>query len=201
MLVSVAVHPDLDWRNMKDLKRKLERKSKEWLIDRLVELALADDANADRIMLRLVADDDDSQACIAKFKSQLDKAAEQIVDHGPGSWKSQLPTTGFDSVADGLAAMLPKNLKAVIEISEYALVRLDGVFELQDECELEYLVDAFRHLHLEACYKLKPDPSSLGIRLAELGKQTEWGFFDGPPDGYADVLGKEGLSAFLSKMS
>lgn len=152
-------------------------------------------------MLSLIADDEDGRECVAKFKRQLDKATEEIVGHGPGSWKSQLPTTGFDSVADALAVMLPKNLQAVIEISEYALIRLDSVFELQDECELEYLVDAFRHLHLEACYKLKPNPSSLGLRLAELGRQTEWGFFDGPPDGYSEVLGREGLSAFLSKMS
>jgi hypothetical protein len=94
--------------------------------------------------------------------------------------------------------MLPKNLKAVMEISEYALLKLDSVFELQDECELEYLVDAFRHLHLEACYKLKPDPRALATRLAQLGQQTAWGFFDGPPDGYGEVLGRDGLKAFLS---
>jgi len=185
---------------MKNLKQKLKKKSKEWLIDRLVKLSVADDANADRIMLSLVADEEDGQVCAAKFKRQLDKAAEQIIDHGPGSWKSQLPTTGFDSVADALAVMLPKNLKAVLEASEYALLKLDSVFELQDECELEYLVDAFRHLHLEACYRLKPDPRTLGMRLAELGRQTEWGFFDGPPDGYGEVLGRDGLSAFLSSL-
>jgi len=79
------------------------------------------------------------------------------------------------------------------------LIKLDSVFELQDECELEYLVDAFRHLHLGACYKLKPDQRILGMRMAELSQQTEWGFFDGPPDGYFEALGQEGLSVFLSK--
>jgi len=111
----------------------VQRKSKEWLIDQLVELAIADDAVADRIMLSLAAQDEDGPECVARFKRQLDKAAEVIVDHGPGSWKSQVPTTGFDGVADVLAIMLPKNLKAVMEISEYALVKLDSVFELQDE--------------------------------------------------------------------
>lgn len=87
------------------------------------------------------------------------------------------------------------------ELFSGKISRLDSVFELQDESELEYLVDAFRHLHLEACYKLKQDPCSLGVRLAELGKATEWCFFDGPPDGYGEVLGKDGLAAYLSKMS
>lgn len=186
---------------MNDLRQKLKKKNKDWLIDRLVELSLADDANADRIVLSLAADDDCGDEFIATFKGQLDRAAEQIVEYGTGSWKSPVPTAGFDSVADALAVILPKNLKEANEISEYALMKLDSVFELQDECELEYLVDAFRHLHLEACYKLNPDPRKLGMRLAELSQQTEWGFFDGPPDGYSEVLGQEGLSVFFQNIN
>lgn len=186
---------------MKNLKLKLKKKSKEWLVDQLFELCLADDTNTDRILLSLAAADDDASSCAAKFKQQIDKAVEQIVEHGPGSWKSPLRDSEFGIVADALALMLPKNLEVVLETSEYALVKLDSVFELQDECELEHLVDAFRHLHLDACYKLKPDPCSLGIRLAELGKSTEWGFFDGPPEGYCEVLGREGLAAYLAKIS
>ncbi|MBA3991919.1 MAG: hypothetical protein C0469_00230, partial [Cyanobacteria bacterium DS2.3.42] len=112
----------------------------------------------------------------------------------------QLSTVGFDSVADTLAVHFDSRLKDVVEISEYALVKLDGVFELQDECELEYLLDAFRSLHLEACCRLRPDPVALGERFAELTKQTEWQFFDGPPDGYYEVLGNKGLAAFCSKL-
>ncbi len=90
--------------------------------------------------------------------------------------------------------------KAVIQTTEYALVKLDSIYELQDECELEYLVDAFRHLHLEACLRSKPDVQALGARLAELSKQTEYGFFDGPPDGYTDILGRDGLQKYLSEL-
>lgn len=183
---------------MKDIRKRLKKKSKDWLVDQLVELSIADQANADRIMLRLVAEDEDDEECVARFKRQIDEALLLIFDHGPGSWKSQLPTTGFDSVADTLAALLPGKARAVFEIAEYALIKLDSALELQDECELEYLVDAFRSLHLEACYRLKPDPVALGSRLAELARETECGFFDGPPAGYSEVLGREGLSAFLS---
>ena len=123
----------------------------------------------------------------------------EIFDHGPGTWKSQLPTTGFDSVADILARLVPGREKAIIEIAEYALVKIDSAFELQEECELEYLVEPYLGLHLDACCKLKPDPVALGVRLAEPRRQTEWGFFDGPPAGYGEVLGKEGISAFLSE--
>jgi hypothetical protein len=186
---------------MKDIRRELEKQNKKWLIDKLIELAVTDDANADRIMLSLVAVKCDDATIVSKFKAQVDKAAAEIEAHGPGSWRSPLPTSAFDSVADALAGVTSEQmLPAVIETSEYALLTLDRLFELQDECELEYLVDAFRALHLTACLALKPDPSELGARLAELSMQTEWGFFDGPPDGYADVLGAKGLSAFCAKL-
>ena len=187
--------------SMQDIRPKLQKKSKEWLVNQLAELAAADDSVADRIMVNFAAHDENGSSCIAKFKRQLDKAAEAIEDHGPGSWNSEVPTAGFDSAADALAMLPPEKLKAVIEISEYALVKLDSVFELQDECELEYLVDAFRDLHLTACHKLRPDPQALAMRLAELSQQTEWRFFDGPPDGYGEVLGKEGLKTFVSMIS
>ncbi len=63
---------------MKDLKQRLKKKSKEWLVDRLFELSLADNANADRIVLSLAAEDDGTTECVTKFRSQLDKAVEQI---------------------------------------------------------------------------------------------------------------------------
>jgi hypothetical protein len=176
--------------SMNNIERKLQKKSKEWLINQLVELSDADPVVADRLKLKLVAQDEYGPGCIAKFKRQLDKAARAIIDHGPGSWDSQVPTTGFDSVVDALAVLVSKNLNAVMEISEYGLVKLDSVFDLQDECELEYLVDDFRQLHLQACNKLEPDPRALAVRLAELRKQTEWGFFDGPPEGYSKLLGQ-----------
>ncbi len=185
---------------MKDIRQSLQMQNKNWLVDRLVELSQVDSSNADRILLSMVAEEQSEAKIVANFRSQLDKAVAEIEEHGPATWKSELSTDGFDSVGDALTIVLSKNmLNAVIETSEYALLKLDSIFELQNECELEYLVDAFRHLHLEACNRLKPSPSALGARLAELGRQTEWGFFDGPPAGYAPILGQDGLSEFLAK--
>lgn len=185
---------------MKVNRQVLEKQSKSWLVERLLELSGVDSANADRILLSLSAEQSNEERVISDFKGQIDKAVADIEDHGPGTWKSNLPSEGFDAVADALTIVLSKNMiKAVIETTEYALVKLDSIFELQDECELEYLVDAFRHLHLEACQRSAPDVCTLGARLAELSKQTEWGFFDGPHAGYAHILGQKGLAAYLAE--
>ena len=181
---------------VEDIRQQLQKQSKKWLVDRLVELSMLDSANADQLVLSLVAEDADEQTIVATFRRQVDKAAAEIESHGGNS---EVLTAAFDSAADALTIVLSKDLpNAVIKISEYALVKLDSVFELQDECELEHLLNAFRHLHLEACYRLKPEPRTLGARLAELSAQTEWGFFDGPPDGYVELIGQAGLSAFLA---
>ena len=185
---------------MEEIRQRLDKKSKDWLVDLIVELSIADNANTDRIWLHLIAEDEGDKACVRQFKDQIDKAVSEIFDHGPGSWNSPLPTTGFDTVADTLAIVMPERAKVVIEIAEYAMIKLDSVFELQDECEFDYLIDAFRALHLESCLRLKPDPIALGSRLAELDLQTEWGLFGGPPAGYSEVLGKEGRAAFKSKL-
>jgi hypothetical protein len=180
----------------------LEKQSHSWLVERLLDLTGIDSANTDRIMLSLSAEHSNGVKVIAHFKRQIDKATADIEDHGPGTWESNLPSEGFDAVADALTIVLSKNMiNAVIQTTEYALVKLDSIFELQDECELEYLVDAFRHLHLEACHRSTPDVCSLGSRLAELSQQTEWGFFDGPPDGYAHILGQNGLAVYLAKLA
>lgn len=186
---------------MKITRQLLEKQSKSWLVERLLELSNIEDANADRIMLSLSAEQSDEPKVIIDFRHQIDKAVKVIEEHGPGSWESNLPSEGFDAVADALTIVLSKNmLDAVIQSTEYALLKLDIIFELQDECELEYLVDAFRQLHLEACQRLKPDVCALGARLAMLSKQTEWGFFDGPPDGYAHLLGQDGLAAYITQL-
>lgn len=186
---------------MNNLRQRLQKMSKEWLVNQLLEMSRADDLNTDRILLSLAADGDTAKSCAARFRKQLDKTIEQIVDHGPATWDAPLPSDGLDIVADALAVMLPKNLEVIIETAEYALVKLDSVFELQDECELEDVADDFSHLHLEACTLLKPDPCVLGERMAKLANETEWGFFDGPPSGYTEVLGEEGLRAYESKKS
>lgn len=186
---------------MRVTRQLLEKQSKSWLVERLLELSGVDSASTDRILLSLSAEQSNQEKVISDFTGKIDKAVADIEDHGPGTWKSNLPTEGFDAVADALTIVLSKNMiNAVIQTTEYALVKLDSIFELQDECELEYLVDAFRHLHLEACQRSAPDVRTLGARLAELSKQTEWGFFDGPPDGYAHILGQEGLAAYIAQL-
>jgi hypothetical protein len=185
----------------KFIREQLQVQTKEWLLERLFEFSADDDINSDRILLYLAAEKNDDLEVIKDFKSALDKAVEEVKVHGLATWNDPLPLGGLDNIADALAKVSVNGKHSVVlEISEYALLGLDLISELQDECELDYLIDAFRHLHLSACYNLKPDPEHFGIHLAELANKSEWGYFDGPPDGYTEVLGQAGLSSYASAL-
>ena|GEM_PF-6005731 len=53
--------------------------------------------------------------------------------------------------------------------------------------------------HLRVCEELRPDPVELGQRLADLVRSAEVDSFLDAPDGYADVLGADGIAAFVAR--
>jgi hypothetical protein len=179
-----------------ELRKQLQAQTKEWLIDRLCDLTLYDDIATDRILLFLAAREKSESDIITEFNSKLDKAIKQIREHGGYDWRAPMPTEALCNVADALAEVINNDAYAVLEIAEYALLKIDSIRHFQDECELDYVIHAFRDLHLEVCYRLKPDPVHFGKHLAELANKTEYGLFNGPPDGYAQVLGQQGLTAY-----
>ena len=184
---------------VKAIREQLQVQTKEWLLDRLCEFAFDDDINADRILLYLSAEKNDELEIIRDFKATIDKALKQVKDHGPADWRNKLPRRALYDIADALAHVwFNTRQNAVLEIAEYALLGLDSISVLQDECELDYFIATFRDLHLKACDKLKPDPEYFGTHLAQLANKTDWWLFDGPPKGYAEVLGSIGLASYAS---
>ena len=183
----------------KTLREQLKEQSKEWLIERLCEFAVDDGISADRILLYLSAEKAHDGEVIVDFKGTIDKAIKQIKDHGPADWRNKLPRRALYDIADALThVQLMDKQTVVLEIAEYALLEFDSISGLQDECELDYLIEAFRHLHVSACYKLKSDPETLGAHLAHLANKTNWWLFDGPPKEYTEFLGQIGLAAYAS---
>lgn len=189
------------------LRLQLAMQTKEWLVERLCEFFFEDDLNADRVQSFLAAQADNESDVIADFKNKIDKIIKQIEKHGPADWKSRLPTRGLYNIAEALADVsLRGKPAAVLEISEYALVKIDFISGLQDECELDGVIEVFRQLHVEAYSRLNLDPEHFGRHLAELANQSKWWIFRGPPTGnyppaaYEECLGVTGLSAYVAAL-
>ncbi len=158
-----------------------------------------DDISKDRILLYLSAEKAHDAEVIVDFKGTIDKAIKQIKNHGRADWRNELPLRALYDIADALThVQLMDKQNVVLEIAEYVLLEFDSISELQDECELDYLISAFRQVHVSACYKLKSDPEAFGAHLAHLANKTNWWIFDGPPKEYTEFLGQIGLAAYAS---
>ncbi len=76
---------------------------------------------------------------------------------------------------------------------------LGGAWEVLDT-EGGEIGESFAALHLRLCDELQPDPAELGRRLAELVEAAHSDSCLDAPDGYADLLGDEGLDAYESAL-
>lgn len=182
--------------SIKSIKRRLADKPKDWLLDSLALLATTDHSSMNRLTTLLAADEPNSTKFWNKIKKQLDSAAEQVEMHGPATVDDPSPTEAFESVHAILKMLVRKLPEEVIELSEYAIIKLDDVFDYQYDTELVDHVDAFIKLHQEAFMASDQDKIEFARRMAKLNATFVWAHFDGPPKGYEKVLGVKGIKVF-----
>ncbi len=95
-------------------------------------------------MLYLSAEKAHDAEVIVDFKGTIDKAIKKIKDHGRADWRNELPLRALYDIADALThVQLMDKQSVVLEIAEYVLLEFDSISEFQDECELDYLIEAF----------------------------------------------------------
>lgn len=94
-------------------------------------------------------------------------------------------------ITDGRAA-------AVVDLAEYAVVRVEAVMEECDDSngELGGLLAHIVELHLDACRAALPDPVKLAERLFEYELNGQWDTFSSAVELYAEVLGEPGLARY-----
>lgn len=91
---------------------------------------------------------------------------------------------------------LPDHAAAVIDITEYALGRVDVTMSRVDDSSgwFSQITTELENLHHQACEIVRPDPVALARRLFALGVDSEWDILYDSPNRYADVLGDDGLA-------
>lgn len=99
-------------------------------------------------------------------------------------------------VVGQIGDLLPDHPAAVIEITEYALGRVDVTMSRVDDSSgwFSQITSELEGIHLRACEIARPDPVALARRLFALDVDSEWDIFYDAPSRYADVLGEDGLA-------
>lgn len=100
------------------------------------------------------------------------------------------------SVIGQIGDLLPDHPAAAIDITEYALGRVDVTMSRVDDSSgwFSQITSELESIHLRACEAARPDPVALARRLFALDVDSEWDTLYDAPNQYADVLGEDGLA-------
>lgn len=181
---------------MDDVRAWLEDRDKSKLVDMLMEQAMADGRLRQRLTLE-VARTGAKGLDLRTYRRAIDAAvnAGDFVDYEDAFDYSQ----GIEDAVKGIEELLRDGHAAeVIELSEYALERVERAIEHVDDSDgyMGGILAQIQTLHLAACKQAKPDPVALAKRLFAWELRTPWDTFYGASSTYSDVLGQAGLATY-----
>ncbi len=179
---------------LKEVHAWLMLQKKTDLVDMLLEAAAEEGQLHNRLMLKAAGA---KGVDLPTYRRVIDQAlgGGGFIDY----YRMHDYWQGVDSAIDAIAELLDQgHADAVIELSEYALSRVERAIERVDDSDgyMSLLLDRLQQLHLAACNKAKPDPVTLAERLFKWELMGEWDTFHGAAETYSKVLGKSGMRRY-----
>lgn len=177
-----------------DLRAWLMQQDKEILADRLLDAADKHEHIHNRLMLSAAVGDG---VDLAIFKKILSRAIgrSKFIDyyHMPDYFHR------VDNALDHLEDLLGQgHAAAVIDLSEWALVRVERAIERVDDSDgyMSDLLNRLQDFHLAACQVARPNPQRLAQRLFDWELNGDWDTFYKAVRTYAQVLGDDGVQRY-----
>jgi uncharacterized Zn finger protein len=182
--------------SMDDVRAFLERQDKSRLIEMLLNEALESDGLRERLLLE-TARVNPERPNLATYRRAIKNAIRtgDYVDY----YSARSYARGIHRVIESIAALLEDGHAAeVIELIEYALSQIEESLGFVDDSDgrIGGCISDLQELHHRACQQTKPDAIALARRLFEWEMRSEWEFFGGAAESYADVLGQKGLAEY-----
>jgi hypothetical protein len=186
----------------KKAKAQLERHLSEQAPERLVELLMAQVASDPRLRDELLLEVVESGAPldVASFRRSM---ADALRSSSAAGGRNRPPRTSgawarnVHDAVKGIAQLLDAGkAEAVVEITEYALGRVDAAMSKVDDSSgwFRDIVAELEGLHHRACVTCRPEPVALARRLFAFDVDGDWDIFIDSVERYADVLGDEGIA-------
>lgn len=177
---------------MDDVRAYLEEQDRDVLVRLVMEQAMEDERLRERLLLRA------SRAGgldLAVFRRAIDEATEFDDDYYHGSpWERSRDVW---NVVASVAELLEEGFAAeVVELSEYALAKVEGALAYDVDGTIGAIVEGLEELHREACKHAEPEPEALAKRLFEWELGGDHHTFFDAVNTYADVLGEKGLAEY-----
>lgn len=180
------------WR---DIREYLGRQSQDALIELLLDVAQRDDRLYQSLLLN--AERSGGGDVVAVFRRAIDAATSihDFIDwREVGSFADNI-----EQLADSLAELLkPDTAAALVELAEYAIMRVEEALEQIDDSngEVGEFVYRLGELHLKACAMARSEPKALAGRLFRLEMGLSFGLCSFSAVTYRKILGKAGLQRY-----
>ncbi len=166
----------------------------------LVELLLKAASNDDQLYQSLLLKAErlaGPENAIKAYRDAIDSATRI---HDFIDWREAASFAGnLDQVVDSMQELLnQESVAALVELTEYAIVRTERALEQVDDSngEVGEILDRMSTLHLKACELAKPGPTELAERLFSYEMTLPFDTFYGSARTYANVLDVQGLNRF-----
>jgi uncharacterized Zn finger protein len=179
-----------------DLRSFLERQEKDNLIAMVLHEAANNRSMRERLQLE-AARKQPSGVDIRVFRKSIANAIRTggYVDY----YAAPRFARRIHQVIDSISALFDDgHAKAVVELTEYALARLEKAIGEMDDSDghMGEILPALCELHHRACKQAGEDPKTLAKRLFDWEMKSDWDIFSGSAEMYADVLGSQGLTEY-----
>jgi len=179
------------------VREHLQAKSKDQLVDMVLELAELQPELLRKLNTRATMASADDSTIERRLKADIEKATrvDYYLDYRRAErWQREVDAalTAVADIATGPRAGL------ALKLLDYAIERIGGVFESIDDSDghLGSLLARASEIHLEAARAAKPEPLALARDLFKRGMADNVGTFSGIVVDYADVLGERGLAEY-----
>lgn len=181
---------------MDDLRAFLHRQEKGRLVETLLREALEDEDLRERLLLE-AAREDPAHLDFDAYRRAISNAvsAGDFVDYDAAGGYAR----GISRVVEPVAALLDDGHAAeVVELAQYALSELEQALGYVDDSAgyTGGVIRELHELHRRACQQARPDPVELARRLFRWEMTSQWLFFSGAAEDYAEVLGEAGLAEY-----
>ncbi|HMG74327.1 MAG TPA: hypothetical protein VK582_12565 [Pyrinomonadaceae bacterium] len=179
-----------------DLRSFLERQEKDGLIAIVLHEAANNRSMRERLQLE-AARKQPSGVDIRVFRKSIANATRTggFVDY----YAAPRFARRIHQVIDSISGLFDDgHAKAVVELTEYALARLEKAIGEMDDSDghMGEILPALHELHHRACKQASEDPKTLAKRLFDWEMKSDWDIFSGTAEMYADVLGSQGLAEY-----
>jgi uncharacterized Zn finger protein len=179
------------------IRDHLRRKGIEPLVDMIVNLAENDPDLFHSLELATAIETASDDSLFAQFKKAITdatRAHDYIEYHEARGWAEKIKLL-LDQIA-GLIAGGREEL--VLRLLDYFFTRMNQALQSMDDSDGEGGAAYAKacKIHLAACSKARPDSVALARELFNRETESEWDFFHGASEAYAEVLGDAGLAEY-----